>query len=258
MSDEFLTIGKLANMFNMDVQMLRYYDAKGILIPEVRDPNNNRRYYSINQIYRLATIRYLRRLGYSLSQIGEFISMGGFEERTETLREQSAMLRKQYEKLIQTDNIIQEKLAFIQLEYQNLDVEGISVKTYPERTFMPIGPESSLFTHELFHFYPTVGFYQDDKKWFGAYLYPNAGSLTPPHALSAAQASQIAPGRYVCGYHKGPYQTIHESIARIQAKSAGMPLDGLIVVINIIDQFVASDPADYITEIQLRILDELY
>ena len=42
---EFLTIGELANIFNMDVQLLRHYDAKGLLVPQVRNSENNRRFY---------------------------------------------------------------------------------------------------------------------------------------------------------------------------------------------------------------------
>ena len=42
---EFLTIGELADIFNMDVQLLRHYDAKGLLVPQVRNSENNRRFY---------------------------------------------------------------------------------------------------------------------------------------------------------------------------------------------------------------------
>ena len=54
---EFLTIGELANIFNMDVQLLRHYDAKGLLVPQVRNSENNRRFYHFDQVYPLATIR---------------------------------------------------------------------------------------------------------------------------------------------------------------------------------------------------------
>lgn len=69
---EFLTIGELANIFNMDVQLLRHYDTKGLLVPQVRNSENNRRFYHFDQVYPLATIRYLRRLDYSLAQIKLF------------------------------------------------------------------------------------------------------------------------------------------------------------------------------------------
>ena len=73
---EYLSIGELANIFGMDVQLLRYYDARGILVPSVRNEANGRRYYHFDQVYPLATIRYLRKLDYSLDQIGAFISSG--------------------------------------------------------------------------------------------------------------------------------------------------------------------------------------
>ena len=48
---EYLSIGELANIFGMDVQLLRYYDACGILVPSVRNEANGRRYYHFDQVY---------------------------------------------------------------------------------------------------------------------------------------------------------------------------------------------------------------
>lgn len=70
---EFLSIGELAKIFDMDVQLLRHYDAKGLLVPQVRNSENSRRFYHFDQVYPLATIRYLRRLGYPLAQIRDFL-----------------------------------------------------------------------------------------------------------------------------------------------------------------------------------------
>lgn len=69
---EFLSIGELAKIFDMDVQLLRHYDAKGLLVPQVRNSENSRRFYHFDQVYPLATIRYLRRLGYPLARIRDF------------------------------------------------------------------------------------------------------------------------------------------------------------------------------------------
>ena len=55
--EEYLSIGELANIFGMDVQLLRYYDARGILVPSVRNEANGRRYYHFDQVYPLDTIR---------------------------------------------------------------------------------------------------------------------------------------------------------------------------------------------------------
>ena len=51
---EFLSIGELAKIFDMDVQLLRHYDAKGLLVPQVRNSENSRRFYHFDQDYPLA------------------------------------------------------------------------------------------------------------------------------------------------------------------------------------------------------------
>ena len=91
---EFLTIGELANIFNMDVQLLRHYDAKGLLVPQVRNSENNRRFYHFDQVYPLATIRYLRRLDYSLAQIKAFLHSNGLRDNLQMLSRQAQQLRR--------------------------------------------------------------------------------------------------------------------------------------------------------------------
>ena len=92
---EFLTIGELANIFNMDVQLLRHYDTKGLLVPQVRNSENNRRFYHFDQVYPLATIRYLRRLDYSLAQIKAFLHSNGLRDNLQMLSQQAQQLRRQ-------------------------------------------------------------------------------------------------------------------------------------------------------------------
>ena len=91
---EFLTIGELADIFNMDVQLLRHYDAKGLLVPQVRNSENNRRFYHFDQVYPLATIRYLRRLDYSLAQIKAFLHSNGLRDNLQMLSRQAQQLRQ--------------------------------------------------------------------------------------------------------------------------------------------------------------------
>ena len=96
---EFLTIGELADIFDMDVQLLRHYDAKGLLVPQVRNSENKRRFYHFDQVYPLATIRYLRRLDYSLAQIKEFLHSNGLRDNLQMLSEQAEQMRRQRDEL---------------------------------------------------------------------------------------------------------------------------------------------------------------
>ena len=113
---EFLSIGELAKIFDMDVQLLRHYDAKGLLVPQVRNSENSRRFYHFDQVYPLATIRYLRRLGYPLAQIRDFLHNNALRDNLEMLSEQAEKLRRQCDELNATIQIIQQKVEFIDRE----------------------------------------------------------------------------------------------------------------------------------------------
>lgn len=118
-----------------------------------------------------------------------------------------------------------------------------------------LGEEIDLFTYEPFYFYPTVGLYTADRKWFGAYLFGDSGAdklLAETHAA----ADQIPGGSYLCGYHYGPYTTIRDSIGRLyeEGETRGFILDSCVVTRNIIDQLSEGHPGNYVTGLEVRIL----
>ena len=251
---EYLSIGDMAAIFGMDVQLLRHYDAKGLLVPAIRNPENGRRYYWFDQIYPLATIRYLRKLGYSLKGIEEFMQARDLTTTIETLQAQSDMLRRQYEELLQTDSIIQKKLEFIRQQRDLYETGKTRYQEYPVRNYIMIGEEYNLFTHNLFYFYPTVGFYTGNKGRFGAYLFEDNKNVDVAQQYSL-EIEHIPAGTYFCGYHFGPYRSIGESIDKLTRQAEGKELDSTIITINIIDQFVESHPDNYVTELQVRVLE---
>jgi DNA-binding transcriptional MerR regulator/effector-binding domain-containing protein len=251
---EYLTIGEMAAIFNMDVQLLRHYDAQGLLVPAERNVDTGWRLYRFDQMYKLATIRYLRKLGYSLRKIDVFLKTRDMSGTIETLREQSVLLKKQTDELLRTDRIIQGKLTFVRRESEKATAGEPRVRTFPQRDYSLIGAETALFTHELFYFYPTVGFYRGQDKRFGAYLYDDTSNLSLPAELDAVQVSHIEAGQYLCGYHKGPYADIYGSIGRLLRAGKHLKLDGTVVTLNIIDQFLQAHPDNYLTELQVRIL----
>ena len=60
---EYFSIGELAELFGLNIQTLYYYDSVGIFSPRERNEKNGRRKYEFDQIYELATVSYMRRLG---------------------------------------------------------------------------------------------------------------------------------------------------------------------------------------------------
>ena len=135
-----------------------------------------------------------------------------------------------------------------------------SVRTFPRRAFLHIGDEINLFTHELFYFYPTVGFYRGERKWFGALLYED----TPvqeyrfPELMAEQALSYIPAGEYLCGYHYGPYLSIQDSIDRLfeEASRRELHVDDCVITPNIVDQCCEGHPENYITGLEVRILPE--
>ena len=64
-----LKIGEFSELMQVTVKTMRHYEQKGLLVPDEVDEWTGYRYYSINQMQRLKTIRDLQRLGFSLDEI---------------------------------------------------------------------------------------------------------------------------------------------------------------------------------------------
>ena len=64
-----LKIGDFSRLMQVTVRTLRHYEQKGLLLPDRVDEWTGYRYYSIEQMQKLLTIRDLQRLGFSLDEI---------------------------------------------------------------------------------------------------------------------------------------------------------------------------------------------
>ena len=103
---------------------------------------------------------------------------------------------------------------------------------------------------ESFYFYPTLVFYGENKKEFGALVTDDTGE-------ESAEMLTIPAGTYVVGYHKGAYEQIQDSFARIKEWGKELDLDDTIVAVNIIDQFVEQNNENYATRIEIRINEKI-
>lgn len=155
---------------------------------------------------------------------------------------------------------IQQKVEFIEREQAVSQRGKFYTRTFPRRAYLHIGEEINLFTHELFYFYPTIGFYRGVRKWFGAYLYDD--QPIEVHRLSDVVEKQtvayIPAGEYLCGYHYGPYLTIQNSIDQLiqEAARRNLPVDDCVITPNIVDQCCEGHPDNYITGLEVRILSQ--
>ena len=91
-SKEYLNVHELASLFGLNVQTLHYYDKVGVFKPSDRDPGNRYRKYRFDQIYELASIRYMRKLGYSVGAVREFQDTREPDVSLKRLKERSAAI----------------------------------------------------------------------------------------------------------------------------------------------------------------------
>ena len=68
-----LTIGEFSKLMQTTVKTLRHYEQKGLLMPDEVDEWTGYRYYSIDQMQRLQSIRDMQRLGFSLEEIKDLL-----------------------------------------------------------------------------------------------------------------------------------------------------------------------------------------
>ena len=63
------SIGKTAELMGISVQTLRLYSKLGIVKPSFINPENGYRYYDATTFSTIDRLRYLQKLGFSLSEI---------------------------------------------------------------------------------------------------------------------------------------------------------------------------------------------
>ncbi|MDD3213998.1 MAG: MerR family transcriptional regulator [Eubacteriales bacterium] len=251
---EYLTVGELARTFGLDVQTLHFYDSIGLFQPARRDPKTNYRKYRFDQIYQLASIRYLRKMGYTLDDVQKYLDTRSSEDTLNLLNKRSEELQREWAQLIRINNAIRRKIEFVNQRRKDIQLDSIEICRFPERRYIPIGTEEILYLEDPFYFYPTIAFYEGDLKYFGAYLYmPPGRTDLQAGEIGAEGASIIEAGPYLVGYHQGPYETIKQRIAAIRASHPELRLGVRVISFNIIDQFLENNSNNYITEIQIPI-----
>lgn len=85
--ENYLSIGEVAKIRNIDVQSLRYYEKLGILIPAYINLQTGYRYYSMEQLMILDTAILCIDLGIPLKRLKEYVDSDGQLEFERLLRD---------------------------------------------------------------------------------------------------------------------------------------------------------------------------
>ena len=124
-----LKIGEFSKMMQVTVKTLRHYEQKGLLLPDEVDEWTGYRYYSINQMQTLQTIRDLQRLGFSLDEIKELFEDDSHTPDVQQMDEKIKETERQLKQLIaRRDQLIEWRDS----RQQITTMEKFSIQQLPE------------------------------------------------------------------------------------------------------------------------------
>lgn len=251
-------IGQIAKLFGINVQTLHYYDEIGLFSPHFRDDQTGYRYYRQTQIYHLANIIYLRKQGYSIEDIKDYIENLTFKGRAANLQTQAESLEVEAQRLLSISKTIKGKMNFIDNSDYKEKLDIIEIAAIEERHYIEIGPEKDLYVSEIFYFFPTIAIYRPDAKIFCAYLENYAEFFDDISLIADTESLKrfhkiFPPAKVLRAFHVGRYERIGERVIEMLAfaKKNNLDLQNFSIHYNIVDQFVESDSNRYVTEIQI-------
>ena len=124
-----LKIGEFSKMMQVTVKTLRYYELRGLLLPDEVDKWTGYRYYSISQMQRLNTIRDLQRQGFTLEEIKELFDDGAQMPGVELLTQKIEETERQLQLLVERRRQL---LRWIDSHKQKNAMEKFNIQSLPE------------------------------------------------------------------------------------------------------------------------------
>jgi len=265
------TIGEFSRMTGLTIKTLRFYHEKGVLIPTCTDPNSGYRYYTERQLDRARVVVQLRALEFSLEQIGEILAKCDDESDllAQLERQKAAIVAKtqQYREIAKSlDRIIRtEREARMASQQSSFGVEekslepmlvaGVRMKgKYSDcgKGFAKIGRSFGrhIAGKPLMLHYDSE--YKESDADFEACM-----PVGKAKEVDGISVRQIPGGRCISLMHKGPYDSLGRSYAKITSYIKERKFEILMptreVYIKGPGMIFRGNPKNYLTEIQMLV-----
>jgi DNA-binding transcriptional MerR regulator/effector-binding domain-containing protein len=105
-------IGELSKLFGISTDAIRYYEKVGILKPK-RNAENNYRYYTLDDVRKMLTIRELLNLNFSTDQIRKFQENRSIEKTQQMLKEELSVVNAELVSLFEKKYNIETRIRTI-------------------------------------------------------------------------------------------------------------------------------------------------
>ena len=263
------TIGEFSKITGLTVKTLRFYHEQGLLIPTSVDDETGYRYYDRSKIETARIITHLRSLDLSLDEIGTILRNAGDDaDLREVMERQKSLLETKIQALSR-DRAVAEpvpgreeearklmKQSPFQIEEKHTDpilVAGIRMKG----RYADCGPIFARLGKSLGRYIngkPLMLLYDSEYREDGRRLEPcmPVRNCKPVDGISIRQ---LPGGRCVSLLHKGPYDQLGQSYAKILDYVRGKDYEVQVPTREIYHKgpgmIFRGNPKNYLTEIQI-------
>ncbi len=115
--ENMFSAGELAKLQNISKQTLLYYDKIGLFNPSYTDAENGYRYYSAEQLDYLDTILIMKKIGFSLNEIKEYLKNYTTENSMLLLKNQLSIIQNKIDELSLIKNRLERRCNQIENIY---------------------------------------------------------------------------------------------------------------------------------------------
>lgn len=274
---KYLSIGKMSKLSNISIRTLRYYDQINLFKPEYINKENNYRYYSIQQLFYLEIIKYLRKLNMPINDIKNAISLSP-KQLNCFLEGQEREIKRQINELNHIKKLLKNQRTELSFQNELLNkTEGeVYRRSIERRTIVKqicngkITPltQPDLYFSELYHLLETNNWVPKSYQYNCSFTLRNYDSLEeikynylfinvyPTEDLYLhVMTDEIAEGEYLCvkfnwsvkNYLKN-YLSLKEAYEHLGYK--GNPRVYEVSMANHLD---SSHDGEFVTELQIKI-----
>ncbi|QOR34816.1 MerR family transcriptional regulator [Clostridium sp. 'deep sea'] len=270
-----LNIGNFSKLTHVSVRMLRYYDEHGLLKPDHIDKYSGYRMYSVKQVPDLQKIVLLRDLNFSVSDISKLIKNWNDKFIIEQLNNKIY----ETEQIIETEKerVNKIKAAINDIHKNQIDMHyNVTIKSIPKYNIISLRRKipDYLYEGELWceltdfinkehiniekHSYNNIAIYHDEGH-MDAYVDVEVAFIVKK--LSKNRDSFVfreleGIDKMACMMVYGSYEKLavaYQSFIYWLDEHSQYKMKGLSRQISIIGEANASDPNNYLTEIQIPV-----
>lgn len=259
---QFYKIGEISKLYQIGPDSLRYYEELGLLSPKRGE--NGYRMYSLHDLWRLNVIRDLRRLDFSMEQIGDYMRNRTIATTQQLLKDELSVIEQQIAFLRSLKDDVSERLDTLEA-VQKEPIGQVTVKHFPKRNCHILeepyrsDEEMDLLIKKLVS-KDENNLYIIGNNRIGSLLslesgspdrYPNYKGV---FIIDKKGTSQLEEGTYLSVSYHGSSQQHYTYVPMLEdyAASCGYVLAGPLLELLLVDIHQAQNKGEHITELQIR------